>query len=205
MANRVEGFDEKILEYAKKEFLENGFEAASLRVIAQNAGVSTSTIYTRYGDKEGLYRFLIHPASDGFQEIVKRSLGYFTAMSKEEQSERYKEYSDKGFEGALLFIYDHFDEFKLLINCNHGTIYHDFLEELVRIDNTCTLNYLQTIDSKAYREGRITNGFLHVVASSFYAGLFEVVIHEMTLDEARSYINELRIFFNNGWADYLKS
>ena len=52
MASRVEGFDEAILYHAKNEFLEKGFNEASLRIIAQNAGVSTSTIYTRYSDKE---------------------------------------------------------------------------------------------------------------------------------------------------------
>ena len=37
----------------KEEFLEKGYTDASIRTIAQNAGVSTSTIYTRYSDKEG--------------------------------------------------------------------------------------------------------------------------------------------------------
>ena len=42
---------------AKKEFFEKGYTDASIRTIAKNAGVSTSTIYTRYSDKEGLFRF----------------------------------------------------------------------------------------------------------------------------------------------------
>ena len=44
MASRIEEFDEKILTCAKKEFLEKGYTDASIRTIAQNAGVSTSTI-----------------------------------------------------------------------------------------------------------------------------------------------------------------
>ena len=44
MAKRTEGFDEAILKHAKIEFLEKGYELASLRIIAQNASVSTSTI-----------------------------------------------------------------------------------------------------------------------------------------------------------------
>ena len=61
MASRIEEFDEKILLCAKEEFLEKGYTDASIRTIAQNAGVSTSTIYTRYSDKEGLFRFLVEP------------------------------------------------------------------------------------------------------------------------------------------------
>ena len=40
MASRIEGFDEKILSCAKEEFLEKGYTDASIRTIAQNAGVS---------------------------------------------------------------------------------------------------------------------------------------------------------------------
>lgn len=74
MASRIERFDEAILIHAKKEFLEKGFAEASLRTIAQNAGVSTSTIYTRYSDKEGLFRFLVEEAATKLLEYVSISL-----------------------------------------------------------------------------------------------------------------------------------
>ena len=50
MAKQIEGVYEAVLDCAKKEFLEKGYTDASIRTIAQNAGVSTSTIYTRYSD-----------------------------------------------------------------------------------------------------------------------------------------------------------
>ena len=54
MASRVEGFDEKILACAKEEFLEKGYTDASIRTIAQNAGVSTSRSEERRVGKECL-------------------------------------------------------------------------------------------------------------------------------------------------------
>lgn len=202
MASRVEEFDEKILSCAKQEFLERGFTDASLRTIAQSAGVSTSTIYTRYGDKEGLFRFLIEPAAKGLEKLLKQSLTGFSALSEQEQLEQYMEYSDQGFEGIIRYIYTFFSEFKLLITCSPGTIYQDFLETLVELDTNCTKNFLVQIGSRALKEGRITDGFLHVVSSAFYSGIFEVVIHDMPIEEARSYINELRAFYGNGWKEY---
>lgn len=202
MASRVEEFDEKILSCAKQEFLERGFTDASLRTIAQSAGVSTSTIYTRYGDKEGLFRFLIEPAAKGLEKLLKQSLTGFSALSEQEQLEQYMEYSDQGFEGIIRYIYTFFSEFKLLITCSPGTIYQDFLETLVELDTNCTKNFLVQIGSRALKEGRITDGFLHVVSSAFYSGIFEVVIHDMPIEEARSYINEVRAFYGNGWKEY---
>ena len=202
MASRVEGFDEAILCHAKNEFLEKGFNEASLRTIAQNAGVSTSTIYTRYSDKEGLFRYLVRPAAEGMRSYIDHALNGFESMPEEEQKEQPEAYADQGFPGLVDFIYSHFDAFKLIVTCAPNTFYHDFLESLVELDMNCTRNFLIQVKSRAYEEGRITDGFLHVVSSAFYAGLFEVVIHDMTREEAEIYINELRRFYNNGWKEY---
>ena len=40
---------------AKEEFLTNGYENASLRVIAEKAGSSKGAIYIRYPDEESLH------------------------------------------------------------------------------------------------------------------------------------------------------
>ncbi len=202
MASRIEGLDEVILRCAEQEFLEKGFTEASLRTIAQNAGVSTSTIYTRYSDKEGLFRFLIKPAAEGIREYVRRSLQGFSELPEEEQTEQYEDYSEQGFPGLVSCIYEHYNALKLLITCAPGTIYQDFLESLVELDTSCTRRFLEQIGSSALTEGRITDGFLHVVSSAFYAGIFEVVIHDMPRQEAEVYINELRNFYSNGWKTY---
>ena len=50
MAKRVAGVTEKLMECAKEEFLANGYENASLRIIAEKAGSSKGAIYIRYPD-----------------------------------------------------------------------------------------------------------------------------------------------------------
>ncbi len=53
MAKQIEGVYERILECAKKEFLEKGYMDASLRTIAAEAETSTNSIYVRFKDKGG--------------------------------------------------------------------------------------------------------------------------------------------------------
>ena len=89
-----------------------------------------------------------------------------------------------------------------MVNCSPNSFYNEFLESLVEIDVTCTRGFLRNTNSKAYTEGRITDGFLHVISSAFYSGIFEVVKHDMQKDEAVNYINELRRFYNSGWKGY---
>ena len=62
---------DRVLECAKEEFLSKGFLDASLRTIAQEAGTSTGSIYTRFGDKEGLLRCLEEPVVDEFRAMFR--------------------------------------------------------------------------------------------------------------------------------------
>lgn len=202
MASRIEGFDEAILYHAKNEFLEKGFEEASLRTIAQNAGVSTSTIYTRYSDKAGLFNYLVDKAVSRLRNYIDVSLNGFDSLDEETQRTEYRECADEGFLGLINILYDYFDEFKLVVKHAPNGYYQAFLEMLVQLDAEATRKFLVKMGSEAYRTGRITDEFIHVVCSGFYAGLFEVVMHEMPRDRAENYIRELRAFYNNGWKEY---
>ena len=202
MASRVEGFDEAILLYAKKEFLEKGFNEASLRTIAKNAGVSTSTIYTRYVDKEGLFRFIVEPTAKMMIDYIRGSFDEFEDMDDKMQVQKCDQYSDEGMKVVMDLIYDRFEDFKLLLTCGPNHYYQDFLEKMVELDVKCMRGYFNAVGSRAYAEGKISDGFLHVVTSAFYAGLFEIVIHDMPREEAEEYISSLRLFYSTGWKAY---
>ena len=141
---------------------------------------------------------------NGLKELLRQSLNGFSSLTEHEQNEKIMEYSDRGFEGVIAYIYEYFSEFKLLITRAPENYYQDFLEGLVELDTGCTKKFLIQAGSKALAEGRITDGFLHVVSSAFYSGIFEVVIHDMPMEEAKKYINELRSFYGNGWKEYYR-
>ena len=50
---------DKIIECAKTEFLEKGFEGASMRRVAENAGYTTGMLYGRFADKGELFRAIV--------------------------------------------------------------------------------------------------------------------------------------------------
>ena len=203
MAKRTEGFDEAILQCAKQEFLENGYENASLRTIAKNASVSTSTIYTRFRDKEGLFEALISPAAQKLLQYMQTYFQDFESLDAAVQTEKMLDYANRGYDGFLDIFYENFDEFKLMITSSTNGIYRKYLEKIVALDVQCTIAFLQASDNAAYREGRITEGFIHIVSSGFYAGLFEIAVHNIKREESERYLQELKNFYNNGWNGYL--
>ena len=52
-----------VLQSAQREFLDKGYEKASLRSIAQNAGVTTGALYVRFPNKSALFAALVEPLS----------------------------------------------------------------------------------------------------------------------------------------------
>lgn len=50
-----------VLQSAQREFLDKGYEKASLRSIAQNAGVTTGALYVRFPNKSALFAALVEP------------------------------------------------------------------------------------------------------------------------------------------------
>ena len=74
MRQETAGVTEALIESAKKEFLEYGFHNANLRRISADSGVSTNSIYTRFGDKSGLFDAVVRPAADGLMQIYLASI-----------------------------------------------------------------------------------------------------------------------------------
>lgn len=56
--------NEELLDYALEQFLDHGFEATTIEAISSALGMSRRTIYTRYGDKDTLFRAALQRAID---------------------------------------------------------------------------------------------------------------------------------------------
>jgi TetR/AcrR family transcriptional regulator len=130
---------QKIISCAKKEFLDKGFEKASLRVIAAEAGISAAGLYRHFADKEAMFAALVTSAVDGLKEMFVTAQKDFDRLSKDEKLKNVFSYPAKQLEKLLDYIYEHFDEFKLLITCAAGTAFADFIHSLVVIEEEYTL------------------------------------------------------------------
>lgn len=101
MAKQIEGVYERVLECAKEEFLKSGYKAASLRTIAVAAGTTTGSIYTRFGDKEGLFSALVEPVVQEMLRIFYRAQDVFHALDRETKINTMPEYSSKNMDLLL--------------------------------------------------------------------------------------------------------
>lgn len=200
MAKQTEGVYEAVLDCAKKEFLEKGYKDASLRTIAQEANTSTGSIYTRFGDKEGLFCAIVEPAANGLKKMFLEIQEKFHSFDKEAQLAEMGQYTSLHQMEMLDYIYDHFDVFRLLLDCAEGTQFSRFVEELVEIEVDYTYKYMEVIGCKSVKSGLVTEEFVHIVVTAYFNGMFEVVRHNMDKASAVKYVRLLNRYHMQGFS-----
>ena len=200
MAKQIEGVYEAVLACAKKEFLEKGYKDASLRVIAQAAGTSTGSIYTRFKDKAGLFNAIVGPAADQLKDMFVEIQENFHSLDDSTQEKEMGEYTSRHQMEMLEYIYDHFDEFRLLLDCSDGTRFSGFVDELVDIEVEYTYKYMEVINCESVKSGVVTEDFIHIIVTAYFNGMFEVVRHNMSRDDARKYIRLLNRYHMQGFS-----
>ena len=201
MAKQIEGVSERILNCAKAEFLDKGYTDASLRVIAAAADTSTNSIYVRFKDKEGLFSAIVEPVLTEMTERFLRIQEAFCHMDRAAQAAHMAEYADGGTLELVNYMYDHLDEFRLLLDSSYGTRFHNFVDELVRIEVEYTYKYMEAVGCPAHLgDGdALTEKLLHIVTTSRFESIFEVIRHGMSLEEAREYIGLLSRYHRTGF------
>ncbi|WMI80024.1 TetR/AcrR family transcriptional regulator [Anaerotignum sp. MB30-C6] len=199
MAKQIEGVYERIMACAQQEFLEKGYKDASLRVIAAKANTATGSIYTRFGDKESLFSAIVEPVVDEFMEMFRDVNQVFQSFDAETQKKSMHQYSSNSMTKMLDFIYQHFYVFKLLLDASYGTKFHKFMDEMIENEVESTYKYMEVIGCESVKSGIVTEDFIHIVVTSYFEGVFEVVRHDMSREEAVKYINMLRLYHLAGF------
>ena len=197
MAKQIEGVAERILAAAKEEFLDKGYVDASLRTIAAAAETSTNSIYVRFGDKEGLFSAIVEPV---LNEMTERFIRIHQ-MSADEQAEIMPEYADGGTLELIDYMYAHLDEFRLLLDASYGTRFHNFVDELVRIEVEYTYKYMEAVGYPDQFGDAVTQKLLHIVTTSRFESIFEIIRHGMSREEASEYIELLSRYHRTGFLE----
>ncbi|EHI55781.1 hypothetical protein HMPREF9333_01128 [Johnsonella ignava ATCC 51276] len=201
---KISETQQKILTVGKREFLDKGFKDASLRKIVAEAGFTKGAFYGYYPDKAALFEALVSDAADGLTEQFKSAQDAHFDLISENETAKSRELSTKYLLYFVNYIYDYFEEFKLIICCSEGTKYSDYIHELVELDVSRTEKYYTLLKDKGKIAGSVSHELHHMITSAYFTAVFETVVHDMTREQAIEYIKELAIFFNSGWDGLLK-
>lgn len=203
MAKQIEGVYERVMECARVEFLEKGYKDASLRKIAQNADSSTGSIYTRFSDKSGLFNALVAPAVEGLKEWFGYEQEVFDKRDIADKKADNFDYSRDRFVAFFDYVYEYYDEFKLIISCSEGTVFSTFIHDIVKIDAEYTMKFIRDTNPALLESGIVTEGLIHMLSSGFFTGIFETIVHNMDKESAQKQVRKMQHFYQVGWKDLM--
>ena len=198
---RIAGVAERLLECARSEFLDKGFQAASIREIAKKAETSARAVYTRFPNKEGLFDAIVSPVSDGLISLYQNYAKQF--WSKDVGIGAISFDDTAIYIDMIDYIYDHKDEFLLIQTSLEGKRHTALIENLTEKNISYISKWTESVGS-ILNEEKLMMQVLHMLTNSFYASMFEPLRHGMNRREARFYIEKLCTFFVAGIDRLLK-
>jgi transcriptional regulator, tetR family len=175
--------------------------------IAKTANVTTGAIYRHFKNKEELFFTLIEDVYEYTLDIVTD----VEIRSTDKASMPLSEETDNVVIEALFsetmrfvdYMYEHFDEFKLLLACSKGSRVENFAEEIADRYTHKNMKLIQAAAGKKSSATKIKELEVHIITKGYITSLCECIIHAIPYDDVSRYIKSIVTFQYYGWGGLL--
>lgn len=199
MTEKAENTRINILNTALKHFLEYGYSGVSLRNIVKDAGLTTGAFYKYYPTKEKLFDALVDPYVEAVYEIYDGILNGFLELPVTEQTQNMTGASMDGMEQIVDYVYDHYDNFRLLLKCGDSGKYEDFIHNMVDREMKSSEVYTEKLRVSGCVIPEVSESLMHMIYTGFFSSVFQIIEHDMDRETAKKNVHQLREFNTGGW------
>ena len=189
---------EKVKKAVKEEFLEKGFEDASVRSIGARAGMTSAGLYRHYADKEAMFDAMVEPLVESIKEwTVNHTNKKYTLLEGGVLDDEL--FGENFIDMVKDVILPQRDEFILLVSRSGGTRYEHFIHDYVDENQKEFFDAIRYLQEKGYSTTNIDEEELHMLLSAYLTACFEPVIHDYDDEKVLKYLNTVQEFFMPGW------
>ena len=176
---------ESILKVALQEIYEKGYQSAAMRNIAANAKIPTGLIYSYYKNKEALFDAVLRPVIYDWERVLtaggenkgKHANSALYGISKAETD-------------CIFHLFDHRQEFIILIDKSAGTKYENEKERFIKdIEEHLIKHRNDEMDDIV---------FIHIIANNFVDGLMQLMYHYKGKEWAVMILHKLSKMYLSG-------
>ena len=194
MALRDHSLDDKITSAAMEEFLDKGYTGASLRKIAEKAGITVGAIQTRYRSKDELFASLLKPFLDDIEATFKSVKADYYSGADGGLLEQLKVSMRHESAAILRLILAHYNEAVLLFYKSAGSSLERYFDMVVqsKIDESAAFFH-----SMGYTG--IDEKLLGLLISVQFDSYRRVVLDSPNTETAEDYMNSLMTYHLGGW------
>lgn len=199
MSTKAEDTEKSILNTARKHFLKDGFSGASLRNIVKDAGLTTGAFYKYYPTKEALFDALTDPYIEHIYQIYDRVVEDFEKLSAKEQTSNMSDTSGDGMDQMIDYIYEHYDNFRLLLKCGDSGKFETFIHNMVDREMRSSLEYVKKMKEDGIEIPIVGESLMHMIYTGFFSSIFQIIEHDIDKETAKRNVHKLREFNTGGW------
>ncbi len=198
MSVRDASIDSRLLESARKEFMESGFLKAELKTICENADVTTGAVYKRYRGKEELFRAVVQDTADKLDGFIAMRRETDLARMTNDEVRASWIMTEEGILQMFRMLWDIREGFVLLLEKSAGTVYENYGHDFAFRMTEAYMQYYREAKRRGLAEAEISETEMHMLCSSFWMAVYEPFIHRMTWEEIQEHCRVLCRCFN--WA-----
>ena len=200
MALRDHTLDDKIITAARTEFLEKGYSGASLRKIAEKAGVTVGAIQTRYRSKDELFGSLLKPFLDEIEALFQNTRAEYDSDSDTDFPAGLKVSMRHESAAILHLIFDHYDEAVLLLCRSVGSSLAHYFDGIVQRKIDESVLFFR----KAGFAG-IDEKLLGLLIAAQFDSYRRIVAECSDRKIAEKYMDMLMVYHFGGWSAFFES
>lgn len=197
-----------LINSAKSEFMEKGFEKASLRTICKNAGVTTGALYFFFNNKEDLFSAIVEKPYNTLIQMLSEHYGehevIFSSVSAPSDIENaFTPESHNDIEYKLVhLLYENYDAFLLLIEKSQGTRYEGCVDTIVDFTEKSCISMAQKMTA-INPNFKVNEYMCHWLTHISIDAFIHLLTHIIDEETALKYVKKMMDFMLSGWVDLM--
>ncbi|MCM1264291.1 MAG: TetR/AcrR family transcriptional regulator [Butyrivibrio sp.] len=188
----------KVMAALREEFLEKGFEGASIRSIGERAGMSAAGLYRHYKNKNDMFDAMVQPLVEDINRWLENH-----KRSKYElldgQADKAELFDETVIDLVKEVIYPRKKEFQMLFCCSQGTKYENFIHDFVAGQQGDMAQVIRYMKGQGYPVQEPLEEELHILLSAYVTAVLEPVIHDYSEEKTMHCLDIIKQFFTPGW------
>ena len=195
---------EKIIAAAMREFLEKGFEQASMKSVADAVGMTSAAFYRHFASKQDMFVALVQPAVEALEVWKEKHVAASYDVLEQGSSETMWDMWDLEGESSdvsmvLNVMYQQPETFRLLLCCSAGTPYENYVHDMIEQSTDEMMHFLQVCLAQGIPAREIQRDEMHMLVSAYCAALVQPIEHGYDKADAERYLKTIVDFFTPGW------
>ena len=106
--------------------------------------------------------------------------------------------SSDGMEQMVDYIYDHYDNFRLLLKCGDSGKFELFIHNMVEREMKSSLKYMEKMKEAGVKYGCRGKPYAYDLYGIF-SSVFQIIEHDIDRETAKKNVHQLKEFNTGGW------